>query len=468
MTNNFGQKKAPQHGGLTRVAFNGGENVRGELSFNAVAVNVDNWSPYWYKLNPVEEYIPPFQHGVNIRLSLIHSYEFVCQAPPGLDNTLIVATTGIPGNDKPLIAVFSSFDTNNDAGFSAIDSAANVSASIVTGGTFSGLAVRSIDVTLFNGLFVYLNAATPLVVTINYRDTPTGQVRLVYARVLSGGETYVITVPKMARFIEVTVGTDLNNPIVPITGTLLTRAFLGALSFDVVKLITQNGLPGVGDVRTVIGSGFVKFTTTGIENAVIAVQPTSAGGVLLGTWFGVTVRLLTFGGLTSTVYNKAFIYADGNVPFLFPISGIIQRDIAEIRVDLQTNLATTVTIVSMHHSMDTIDVANFDAPTPYRPFGLTVLPAGVWTLAIALQPGGRVKSANLSVRTLGGAGTVVLGAIGTGVTQDVLLGEVHVDAYQSALLNDYRPIQLYPGFASFWLFNSAAVPVSIVWYLGID
>ena len=104
-----GQKHVPQHGGLTRVAFDGGSNVRGELSFNAVAVNIDNWSPYWYKLNPVEEYIPPFQHGVNISLPLIHSYEFVCQAPPGIVQPIIVPTTGIPGNSNPLIAVFRHF-----------------------------------------------------------------------------------------------------------------------------------------------------------------------------------------------------------------------------------------------------------------------------------------------------------------------------------------------------------------------
>lgn len=457
-------KPAPQHGGLIRVAFDGGQNIHNVLPFSAVAVNVDNWSPYWYKLNPVEEYIPPFQHGVNISLPLINNYEFVCQAPPGIDQPVIVPTTGIPGNTNPVIAVFSSFGTNNDAGFSALAASSN-RGNAFTG--FIGLTTIDFDVTLYDGIYLLIRPTTQLIVTIGYVDS-TGFSQ-VYVRVLYANSNFILTIPKITRTIRVIFNQDANRPQT-ISGSYNIRPFLGALPFSVDQLPHfGNTLPK--DSQTITGEATTNYTVTGVDNATLTVVPNAGAGVTTGSFYWIKVTASNYGFQTNEqlLYSKVFMNGDvgfGPNELQLPIGGILSRNIDRLTVfvrpsDGAVNLPNAVTIIALHQNTpDALNASPYDTPIPYTIQSAVAPAPGVWTVVQTLPFGGILRQFNLTILTAGAAGTNVQIAVGTPAARFVFLGFFPANVVgQQYILNSFSPILLDNGLNTIWVISNAAAGV---------
>jgi hypothetical protein len=456
------QKRAPQHGGIQRVAFDGGTNCRGELPFQALSVNIDNWSPYWYKLNPIEEYIPPFQHGVNVRLPLIHSYEFVCQSPPGIAQSTIVLGTGIAGNTTPLIAIFSSFDTNNDAGFSALEASSNLPSSTQT---FVNVASFTFDVTLYDGLFLEIHPTAICIVNIFYNDG-SGNV-IFMSRILHAGSNIIFTLPKITKQITVTFVSDPIRGGVP-GGTFIAKPFIGALSFDVQLLTQDTFTPAPRDTVATVGEQTVSFSVNGLDNAVIVIMPNGGAGVTVNTvyWVKVFIAVGGYSNVTSVLlYSRAFINPTGTGgtanSLVLPLSGLLAKQVKSVSVFIRPSeagaiLATGAAEIALHqNTAQALDTSDYDAPVPYvvRFQAVTALaPVLITTLPV----GGMVHSINVSVNTAGGVGCVAAIFVGSAAAQILPLGDVAASVLGSYTLNGFKDLRLDNSFNTFWLLSNIA------------
>lgn len=462
-----GTKHVPQHGGLQRVAFNGGQTVRGELSFNATSVNIDNWSPYWYKLNPIEEYIPPFQHGINVRLPLIHSYEFVCQSPPGIEQTIIIPTTGIPGNDKPLIAVFSSYDTNNDAGFSALEASSNKPSGFVP---FNGITAVDVDLTLYDGFYLDMIAGAQLLLLIEDID-PVFGITVTYNRVVYGGMRLFLVIPKVSRIVRVLFSTDPNR-IVAILGSYILRPFIGPLPFSATIMPKVQGAVSPRDLVSTVGETSIVFTTLGIDNAVLTVTPNGGAGVTNNTIYWIKVFANSYSAVGPLLlYSKTFLNPVNLAGFVLPIGGILSRQIDSITVFIRpseagVNLPTAVTELALHQNTpESLDSSNFDTPHPLVVRGAFVTIVGT-ALAVTLPIGSMLKSAIIAIY-VPVAGSVINIGIGNGAGVIQFFGDAPgVVAGQYEMLHG-RPLRTDNGFNSFW-FNSNAAGVTFTFALSFD
>lgn len=472
----IGHKPAPQHGGLTRVAFDGGSSVRGELSFNAIAVNIDNWSPYWYKLNPIEEYIPPFQHGVNISLPLIHSYEFVCQAPPGLLQVDITATSGIPGNNKPLIAVFSSFPTNNDAGTSALETSANVAIPYVF---FNGAQNVPIDVTLYDGIYLSINVNANTIVEIQDSDVAVGgAITTRYRRIMYVNQRLLLVIPKLTKYIRVLFTQDTNRGAAP-SGSYSIRPFFGALPFS-AQLSTPPSIGVPQDAVTIVGKIVTEFTTVGLDNVVISITPNGGAGVTLATSYWVKVIAKDYGIVgvqPNLLYSRVFRYGL-NPNLLLPVSGLLSRQVEELSIEVNpiegaVTLGTAITVISLHQgTAEALEMSAYSNPPPYTVGNTSAVAGGAALTPIFTLPsdGGMLRSIDVNNTVVSAtAGAVCAFYMGTGAGVPlVFLGAVPLNIIGRFTLNSYAPFRLEAGLNTLIAQNTAAAAQNMNWYITLD
>jgi hypothetical protein len=474
MTNGHHTKPAPQHGGLQRVQFDGGQTIRRDLPFLAASVNIDNWSPYWYKLNPVEEYIPPFQHGVNIALPLIHDYEFVCQAPPGIQQSTIVPTSGIAGNIKPVIAVFSSLGTNNDAGFNALESSANIGNSFTT---FNGATNIEIDLTIYGGLFLSVTGGSRFIVEIQYLDEAgSGLSTTLYRRIIHTNLRILLTIPKITRFVRVLFNSDTNRPVA-VVGSYSARPFIGALPFSVQLLSAANASVTPQDSTSNVGETTVNFTIAGLDSCYLTILPNGGAGVTITTAYWIKVFATRASSANQALlYSKVFLNGDtglnnnGLGDFILPVEGVLSQQYEQLIVAIRpveagATLSTAVTDISLHQSRaDALVRAAYTPPIPYTLFGTQApLPAFVWTALTTLPLGGEMISLQVAIYIASPAATGIQFAIGSGVAQSVFIGIAPGTIITTYTLDAFETIRLDNGFNTLWALTGS--PVSFQWLI---
>lgn len=445
----IGQKSAPQHGGYTRVAINGGANSgKRQLSFQAASVNIDNWSPYWYKLEPVEEYIPPFQHDVSISLPLVNTFELVCTPPPGLPQADIVSSTLIPGNFQPIIAIFSSYSVNNDAGFNALDSAANISQEVAfTNVPLGQTILTTIDLTNYNGIYFWVFPQGTVEIAFAYEQN--GGFPIFYKRTFYQFEQFLFTIPKISKHIRITA---VNNGVGTVQVPWSIRPFLGSVDSFFAEQLVDAGFPQHGELSTLTGNGVVDFGCYGISNAVITVLPRNAGGIDRNTAFWVRVFITDYGvsAFRPEIYSRAFIWGEGTVPLVIPLTGILQRQNSNVRVNLVTTLGTTVTDIAFHHNFDDAAIAGVTDPSPVtQQASIGAVSGGAFTLVMTIPVGGvldKLIVTNVSVS----ANAQGIFYVGGPTTQDIVIGAIAC-TNNNTFVFDNLGIQLYNGFSHIWV-----------------
>lgn len=449
--------KTPLHGGSVRVAFDGGSEIRRSLPFNAASVNIDNLSPYWYRLNPIEEYIPPFQTGVNIKLPYINNFEFVPVAPPGIEQPTIVATAGIPGNTYPVIALFSSLDTNNDSGNSAIAQAANVSRSITNISGVSNLDVATIDLTLYNGVYVYITTRD---VDINIISFRFGSVTFL-SQSMYRNEKILFTIPKIGKTLTINVQE-------PSAGAIEIdysyRPFIGYADASVTPIgFTGANPPIQGNLRSVTGPTGTTFNVVGVTNAVITVKTRSGGGVISTSLFWVRVTISDFFSTGSTeIYSKSYHWGDGTRGLIIPINNILQGQATSIVVSMVVAPAGAVTDIALHHTFKPADVTPYITPMPYMLQTAVGVAGGANVLMMTLPVGGQLTGVLVSVLNAGATvGAFMRVFVGNAVGPVFDIGTVPMNAVDAIMLNEFRPIPFYSGFSSIWVNHNNAAVMSI-------
>lgn len=453
MTN---QNKTPLHGGTMRVAFDGGDTVRRDLPFRAQSVNIDNLSPYWYKLNPIEEYIAPFQASVSYRLPLLTNFEFVCQSPPGIDQPVIVATTGIPGNQYPVIALFSSFDTNNDAGYSLLEQSANISQTVQSATGFGQVNLNSIDLTLYNGAYFLIEnrSAETVIVTFTFLPAPTTPFTK-YS--LYPNEQVLFTIPKLGKLLRASVTS--------ISGGALTfdyafRPFLGYADYSAEVLSNPGATANFGYMQSIVGSGFVNINTDGIDNAYITV---ATRGVLFSVdrcWIKITASFANT-ATSSTLYSNSFVQAGGGVPFRFDLTNLLQREITSVTVTIVSSSAVITYDVSLHHISEPAYDSNYAKPAPYSQAIATTIPTGT-NMIMALNNGGTLRALQLSIlNTSAPIGSYLAIYYGSAIALTMPLAVVAANLMHSIVIDCFRPVPLETNFANIWAFTTAPAGVSI-------
>lgn len=468
-----GHRAAPPHGGLVRVAFDGAVGSgRKQLAFQAASVNVDNWSPYWIKLEPVEEYIPPFQHDVTISLPLINSYEFKCLAPPGLDLADIVlpGANAIPGNSFPVICVFSSTPSNNDAGFSALEAAENIGTNVIGATVGAGLVLTLpiIDTTNFNGIYLYVFPSDTIEITLAYDGVNSGGVAVFssfYQRSAYVHEQLLITIPKLSKHIRIQIS---NNGAGLASFQYAIKPFIGAVqSFECTQLSDDTGstlTPAQGDLRSIFGNGTVDFPTNGIINGLVTVTPRVAGAAyVLTDPFSVIIYVQGFGNSTPTffvkVISRAFLYGEGTLPYQIPLTGLLNSQVKAIRVEIR-NFKAAFVEVAFHHLDPSQVLAPVSVPWPYTIRAIVSTAAGVFTSVAVIQVQGMLTSVAVSVTTPV-AGREVIVFLGSAATQDICLGSIPTDTVARTVLDDFPPIHMWSGESVIWVFNTAVVAVTV-------
>lgn len=365
---------APKHGGYTKLQINGGEGSgRRQLSFQAASVNIDNFSPYWYRLEPVQEYIPPFQHDISLTLPLINSYEFICEAPPGLEQADIVPSGTLAGNSKPLIAIFSGFGANTDAGFNALESAANIVGFPATTQVNAPAVIYTIDLTLYNGVYLYMFSQDRFDLEFAY-DVNNGVYTPFYRHSVYNHEQYIFTIPKMSRHLRVRIllTTDAN----PINFLSSIRPFLGSVdTFSVSQLVDDSpgaSSPASGDARLAIGPTTFDFPSYGINNGFVTIKPLGLNGETFNSTFGVTVLINRLGvptGVTSftQVYTRSFLYGDGASTLIIPLTGLLDKQVASVRVVVSGSIATSQMYIALHNVNSDESIVTGTEPITFNP-----------------------------------------------------------------------------------------------------
>lgn len=472
------QKPAPPHGGLKRIQFDGAAGSgKQELGFNAASVNVDNWSPYWIKLEPVEEFIPPFQHDVTISLPLIHSYEFRTIAPPGLDQADIVASTGIPGNSFPVICVFSSVATNNDAGFNALDNAANIATNAVNGtNKVNGVnqdpyILQTIDVTNYNGIYFYLYAQGLFDVLFEYDNVNTGAFTGFYQRSFYSHEQMLFTIPKLSKHIRISIISI--RPAGSQTNFIWAiRPFLGAATFEAQQL-TDPANPSVitpisGDVVTLAGNQTTIFPCFGIDNAVVSFIA-FGGTPLAGVYARVYITQYGFANpaIRLLVATAAWSFGDGTQTKVIPLFGLLQSQAYRIEVEVgSTSPGSISTAVAFHHAKD-IALPTANEPLPFVFGGTAIIAPGAPVLVTAIPVFGVLSHFELLATSISATvGAINSTIIGSAVAAQVVIGyaPASIISRQSFLDND-KGIIISSGFNSLWFQTTSAAATNVA-YLG--
>lgn len=478
-----GHRAAPPHGGLVRVAFDGAVGSgRKQLAFQAASVNVDNWSPYWIKLEPVEEYIPPFQHDVTISLPLINSYEFKCLAPPGLDLADIVPPTAnaIPGNSFPVICVFSSTPSNNDAGFNALNSAANIATNAVNGtNKVAGINIdpfilQTIDVTNYNGIYFYLFAQGQFDLLFEYDNVNTGAFSGFYQRSFYSHEQMLFTIPKLSKHIRITILNVL--PAGSQTNFIWAiRPFLGAGTFAAEQLTDPTNIsvisPIWGAPVDVVGNGTVGFPCLGIDNAVISLLPRATAPATETTGFYARVFIIAYGlpfpGARILVATAAWSRGDGLQPKIIPLFGLLQSQAYRVEIDVGNSIGAGVTTsVSFHHAKDATP-PTVTQPSPFIFGGTASIAPGAPVLVATIPVFGVLKHfevTNLTVSaTVGALNLMVLGSAASALISIGFIPATVVARHD--LLSNSDGFVLYASFNSLWMQTTSALATNVA-YLG--
>ena len=456
-------KRTPLHGGTQLVTFNGGSDIRKSLPFNATSVNIDNWSPYWYLLNPVKEYIPPFQHGVNIELPFVNNFEFVCVAPPGIEQSIITPTTGIPGNDKPIYALFSSLNTNNDAGNSALVQAANITETDTTAQGPTPLVLQSIDLTLYNGVYFYV---------IN-RQTSVVRIQFVFGSITMGtytlytNERVLFTIPKLGQLL--TISAD-SPSAANIDIDYAYRPYIGYAEFN-KKIIGSSGAnpPSFGDMRTIVGSNNATFNIEGVDNAVISVAIINSG-VSSADRLWIKVRVFNYANQAQStiVHNHTYTAGAVTAPILLPLYNLLQSQMNTVSIQLVATNAAMNTEVSLHHVDEPAPMPDYQTAAPYHQAIATTIPTGL-NIIMTVLTGGMLRGLQISVlNTTAPIGTYVALYVGTALANIIPLCVIPANDMNSLVVDCFRPIPLDTAFASIWAFTTAPAGVSIGLVVMID